>query len=205
MFTFIMTLVGAFFGEVFGIARVILYDRFKRPIPNYAFEFEKEPQHYGPGAVIGIYETESEYRKNYISIKKSGRVPLHDLTTKIHFNTKNERQYYQTLGLKTGIFKLKIECVLDHSPTPKESQLELIKTKEEFLKDRRERGFFIPDSNMEKLKILSPIKVKVEYTWEGKTGADIWGFDFSDENEVRFGPLRLTLWQKAKLFLKKIF
>ena len=196
-----MTLVGA----VFVLAGVILYDRFKRPTPNYGFKFEKEPPHYGPGAVIGIYETESEYCQNYISIKKSGRVPLHGLTTKIHFNTKKERLYYQTLGLKKDIFKLKIECVLDHSPTLKESQLELIKTKEEFLKERKKRGFFIPDSAMEKLKILSTIKVKVEYTWEGKRGADIWLFDFSDQNEVRFGVSSPTFWEKIKLIFKRIF
>ena len=201
MFTFIMTLVSAFFGVV----GVILYDRFKRATPNYGFEFEKEPQYYGPGAIIGIYETESGCCKNYIRIKKSGRVPLHDLTTKIHFDTKKEGQYYQTLGLKEDIFKLKIECVLDHSPTPKESQLETIKTKEEFLKERKKQGFFIPDSTMEKLKILSPVKVKVEYTWEGKRGADIWLFDFSDGNEVRFGMSSPTFWQKIKLIFKRIF
>ena len=187
MFTFIMALVSAFFSEVFGVVRVILYDRFKRPIPNYGFEFEKDPRRDGPGAVIGIYETESEDCKNYISIIKSGRVPLHDLTTNIHFNTKKEGRYYRTLGLKEDIFKLKIECVLDYSPTPKESQLELIKTKEEFLTDRNKRGFFIRDSAMEKLKILSQITVKVEYTWEGKRGQIFGCLIF--RTRMRFGSV----------------
>lgn len=35
--------------------------------------------------------------------------------------------------------------------------------------------------------------------------SDIWLFDFSDENEVRFRLPPPTFWQKAKLIFKRIF
>lgn len=76
---------------------------------------------------------------------------------------------------------------------------------EGIFKKGKEHGFFIPDSAMEKLKSLSPIRVKVEYTWGGKKGSDIWLFDFSDENEVRFYISRPTFWRKMKLIFKRIF
>lgn len=55
---------------------------------------------------------------------------------------------------------------------------------------------------MQKLKCLSPIKVKVRYVWEGKKDSDIWLFDFSGENEVHFGIQRPAIWRRGILFLK---
>ena len=36
------TLIGAVLGAVFAILSTILYDRYKRPTPNYNFTFEKK-------------------------------------------------------------------------------------------------------------------------------------------------------------------
>ena len=206
MFTFIMTLVGAFFGAFFCIAGAILYDRFKRPMPNYNFDFEKAVSYYSgtclPETIIPV----PGHFPNYICIKNYGDVPLFYVSTKIWFKTRKERRYYQTMEIAEHLFDLEVEHLSTYSPV--QVQLDIISSmnsKEEVFTEKIKQGFFIPDSAMEKLKSLSPIKVKVEYTWEGKRGADIWLFDFSDENEVRFGMSSPTFWHKIKLIFKRIF
>lgn len=198
-----MTVVGALFSTVFSKVDKVLSDRYKRPTPNYEFEFEKEVQCYGYGAVLGVYDPRSEDLKNYVSIKNSDTVPLHDLTTKVYFNNKKERRDFQIMEIADNLFDLEVEHLLAHSHTNR--QHNPARSKNGVIREKREQGFFIPDSAMEKLKRLSPIKVEVEYTWEGKKGSDIWLFDFSDENEVRFGMSSPTFWQKIKLIFKRIF
>ena len=210
MFTFIMTLVGAFFGAFFGVAGVILYDRFKRPTPNYGFEFEKEVSYQTTVSRpfvnrLNILAPSTGHLKNYIRVRNYGTFPLHNLTTKIHFDKKKERLHYQTMEIRDDLFDFKIEYLEEYFPTIELPTFLQNEGKNEVIRERRKQGFFIPDSAMEKLKYLSPIKVKVEYTWEGKRGADILLFDFSDENEVRFGVSSPTFWQKIKLIFKRIF
>lgn len=206
MFTFIMTLVGAFFGAIFGIASVVLYDRFKRPLPNYGFDFEKEIS-YQSAAYLSrtIIIPQTEYLKNYIRIENYGNVPLFNVSTKIWFNTRKERRYYQTMEIRENLFDLEVEYLEEYYYTLEPPIILQNKGKNEVIKEKTKQGFFIPDSAMEKLKRLSPIKVEVEYTWEGKKGSDIWLFDFSDENEVRFGMSSPTFWQKIKLIFKRVF
>ena len=211
MFTFIMTLVGAFFGAFFGIAGVILYDRFKRALPVYNFDFEKEVSYqttFSRPFVSGlnILAPSIGHLKNYISVRNYGDVPLFYVSTKIWFKTRKERRYYQTMEIAENLFDLEVEHLSTYSPD--RFQLDIIssmKSKEEVFTEKIKQGFFIPDSAMEKLKSLSPIKVKVEYTWEGKRWSDILLFDFSDVNEVRFGMSSPTFWQKIKLIFKRIF
>ena len=210
MFTFIMTLVGAFFGAVFGITGVVLYDRFKRPPPNYDFDFEKEVSYQTTVSRpffggVNIQAPATEYFENYICIKNYGTVPLHNITTKIHFDKKKERRYYQTMEIREELFDLEVEYLEEYSPTIELPTFLPNEGRNEVFEERTKQGFFIPDSAMEKLKRLSPIKVRVEYTWENKKGSDIWLFDFSDENEVRFSMPPPTFWEKTKLIFKKIF
>ena len=208
MFTFIMTLVGAFFGAVFGVVGVILYDRFKRPIPNYDFDFEKEILYQGTvQGAFGMLIPTTGHFPNYIRIENYSAAPLFNISTKIWFDTRKERLYYQTMEIAENLFDWGVEelSAISHIHAYSEDILLSTKGEKEVYEAKRKQGFFIPDPAMEKLKRLSPIKVEVEYTWEGKRGADIWLFDFSDENEVRFGMSSPTFWEKIKLIFKRIF
>ena len=198
--------LGGFFSAVFTLIGTILYNRSKRPTPNYDFEFEKKVPYQDVVDVFGTIMPRSGYLLNYIRIENYGDVPLFNVSTKIWFDTRKERRYYQTMEISENLFDLEVEHLSVNSST--RAQLDLLSSMrgaKEVFSEKTKQGFFIPKEAMEKLKHLSPIKVKVEYEWDGNNYSDIWRFDFSDKNEVRFGPLRLTLWQKLILFLKKIF
>ena len=206
MSAFFIAMVGAFFGAVFGIAGVILYDRFKRPLPDYDFEFKKKVPYQSTARLSGTFFPITAHFLNYIRIKNYGSASLFNVSTKIWFNTRKERRYYQTMEIAEDLFDWEVEHLSVHTfERAKLDTLLSIGGKEDIYKRKMEQGFFVPKSAMVKLKSLSPIKVKVEYTWVGKRFSDIWLFDFSDENEVRFRLPLPTFWQKTKLIFKRIF
>lgn len=199
---FIMTIVGAFIASV-------LHDRFKRPTPRYSFEFKKEVEYNSnPGGTFFMGRV-TEYLKNYICLENYGAVSLFDVSTRIHFDKKKDRLHYQTIGVTEGVFDLEIGFLPD--PLPLEYRLnhpkipDLFAGRDKVIEERTKTGFFIDDSDVEKLKSLKSIKVKVKYQWNGKDDSDIWLFDFSDENEVRFRRLRPPLWKRIILFFKRRF
>ena len=197
--------VGGFFSAVFTLVATILYNRSKRPAPNYDFEFEKEVSYQGATQVLGTIMPITGHFPNYVRIENYGDDPLFNVSTRIWLNTRKERRYYQTMEIKETLFDLEVEHLSAYSRFSGLHDLSFMKGKKEVFEEKRKQGFFIPDSAREKLKHLSPIKVKVEYEWDGNRYSDIWLFDFSDENEVRFSMLRLTFWQKIKLVLKRVF
>ena len=206
LLTFIVSVVSAVIGAVVGVFGMILYDRSKRPIPNYNFDFEKEVSYQGAVSVAGTFMPTRGHFPNYICIKNYGDASLFNVSTKIWFDTRKERRYYQTMGIAENLFDLEVEHLSVYTHTRAELDLFLsMKGKKEVFEEKTKQGFFIPDEAMEKLKRLSPVKVKVEYEWDGNNYSDIWLFDFSDENEVRFYILMLTFWQKIKLFCKRVF
>lgn len=206
MKTLITAVLGGFFGAVFTLIGTILYNRSKRPVPDYDFDFEKEVSYAGAVNVFGTVLPTSGHLLNYIRIKNYGDAPLFNVSTKIWFNTRKERLYYQTMEIAENLFDWEAEqlSVYSYLQAQHESLLS-IRGEEEVFEERIKHGFFVPDEAMEKLKRLTPIKVKVEYEWNDNNYSDIWLFDFSDENEVRFYLRRLTFWQKTKFFLKRIF
>lgn len=200
--TFILTIVAAFIASV-------LHDRFKRPTPRYFFEFEKEIP-YKSASGIGVFASvETKYLKNYICLKNYGTMSLFDISAEIHFDSKKDRLHYQTIGVTEGVFDLEIEFLPD--PLPLEYRLnhpkipDLFAGRDKVIEERTKTGFFIDDSDMEKLKSLKSIKVKVKYQWNGKDDEDVWLFDFSDDNEERFRRCRPPLWRNIKLFFKRRF
>ena len=199
--------MGAVLGAVFGILCTILYDRYKRPTSDYNFTFEKEVAYQGAARGLNIVIPTTGYFQNYIRIENYGVAPLFNISTKIWFNTRKERRYYQTMEISEDLFDLEVEQLSEYSHMTAQLDVlsSLLKGAEEVFEEKTKQGFFIPDKAMEKLKHLSPIKVKVEYDWGDNNYSDIWLFDFSDENEVRFNMLRFTFWQKTKRFLKKLF
>ena len=197
--------VGGFFSAVFTLIATILYNRSKRPAPNYDFEFEKEVSYQGATQVLGTIMPITGHFPNYVRIENYGDDPLFNVSTRIWINTRKERRYYQTMEIKETLFDLEVEHLSAYCRFSNLHDLSFMKGKKEVFEEKRKQGFFIPNESMKKLKRLSPIKVKVEYEWDGNKYSDIWLFDFSNENEVRFGMERLTLWQKTKLCLKRIF
>lgn len=194
--TFILTIVAAFIASV-------LHDRFKRPIPLYSFNFEKEVAYQSTrrGTSLLDFMVETEYLTNYVCLKNYGAMALSNVSTEIHFDKKKERLHYQTIGATEGVFDLEIEYL----PTPLPQIPDLFANRDEVIEERTETGFFIHDSDMEKLKSLKSIKVKVKYQWNGKEDSDIWLFEFLDENQVRFRRLRPGLWKRIILFFKRRF
>ena len=203
----ITAVLGGFFGAAFTLIGTILYNRSKRPTPNYDFEFEKEVFYQDNVGGFNMVMPTRGHLLNYICIENYGAAPLFNVSTKIWFNTRKERRYYQTMEIAENLFDWEVEQLSSHSHLHAHDKDLLLLTKgaEEVFKEKTKQGFFIPDEAMEKLKRLSPIKVKVEYGWDDNSYSDIWLFDFSDEKEVRFYPRKLTFWQKTKLFLKRIF
>ena len=197
--------VGGFFSAVFTLIATILYNRSKRPAPNYDFEFEKEVSYQGATQVLGTIMPTTGHFPNYVRIENYGDDPLFNVSTRIWINTRKERRYYQTMEIKETLFDLEVEHLSAYCRFSNLHDLSFMKGKKEVFEEKRKQGFFIPNESMKKLKRLSPIKVKVEYEWDGNKYSDIWLFDFSNENEVRFGMERLTLWQKTNLCLKRIF
>ncbi|MEH0007945.1 MAG: hypothetical protein V6Z82_04405 [Flavobacteriales bacterium] len=205
MLTFISTIIAAFIASV-------LHDRFKRSTPRYYFDFEKEVGYNanpGAGSRVLFGAGITEYLKNYICLENDGTMSLFDVSMEIHFDSKKDKLHYQTMGVTDGLFDLEIERL--SAPLPLEYRLnhpkmpDLFTGREKVFKDRSEKGFFIDDSDLEKLKNLKSIKVKVKYEWNNKEDSDIWEFDFSDENEVRFHRLPPPLWKNIILFFKRRF
>ena len=204
----IAAVLSGFFGAAFTLIGTILYNRSKRSTPNYDFEFKKEVSYQGAVRTSGtFFMPTTGYLPNYIRIENYGDDSLFNVSTKIWFNTKKERRYYQTMKIAENLFDWEVEQLSAHSHlyARNEDMLLLASGEEEVFEQKTKQGFFIPDEAMEKLKRLSPIKVKVEYEWDDNSYSDIWLFDFSDEDEVHFYLERLTFWQKTKLFLKRIF
>lgn len=196
--TFILTVVGAFVAAV-------LHDRFKRPIPYYRFEFEKEVpyQSFGNAGILSSRTT--EYIKNYICLENNGTVPLFNVSAEIHFDTKKERLHYQTMEITKKLFNLEIEHLTASLPFEHLIPDFVLKGKEEVIEEKTETGFFIDRSDMKKLNCLKLIKIKVKYEWDNKKDSDIWLVDFSDENNVRFGILSPKIWRNIILFFKRRF
>lgn len=200
--TFILTIVAAFIASV-------LHDRFKRPTPRYSFDFEKEVEYSAIRGGTLSMEPVTGHIKNYICLKNYGAMSLFDVSTEIHFDKKKDRLHYQTIGVTEGVLDLEIEYLPD--PLPLEYRLnqpnipDLFADRDKVIEERTKNGFFIDDSDMEKLKSLKSIQVKVKYQWNGKDDEDVWLFDFSDENEVRFRRRRPRLWRNIKSFFKRRF
>ena len=146
----------------------------------------------------------SGYFPNYIRIENYSDDPLFNVAIKVWFDTKKERRYYQTMGIKESLFDLEVEHLSGYSRFNALHDISFMKGKKEVFEEKRKQGFFIPDEAIKKLKRLTPVKVKVGYEWGDKNYSDIWLFDFSDENEVGFYIRRLTFWQGIKLFLKRL-
>ena len=201
MLTLIYTVVGAFVAQ-------LLYDRFKGPIPRYGFEFE-EGVPYQSAVPAGFnFHSGTEYLENYIYIENYGEdVWLSNVSTAVYFKNKKERTNYQRMGITDNLFNLQIEDLPTqfpleyriHRPQPPS----LPTGKEEVIEEKTKIGLFVSGSDMQKLKCLTPVEVKVEYEWNGKRGRDIWLFDFSDENEVRFSRLPSPIWRKVVFLFKR--
>ena len=204
---FVVAVLSGFFGAAFTLLGTILYNRSQRPIPNYDFDFEKKVSYQGVAGFGNYVMPTTGHIPNYIRIENYGEDPLFNVSTKIWFDTRKERHYYQTMEVAENLFDWEVEglSAISHIHTYNEDILLLTKDKKEVYEVKIKQGFFIPNEAMEKLKRLSPIKVKVGYEWNDKHYSDIWLFDFSDENEVRFGIRRLTFWQGIKLFFKRVF
>jgi hypothetical protein len=204
--TLIVTVVGAFIAAVF-------HDRFKRPTPHYVFEFEKEVPYQTTmgGTTLAILPVSTtEYLENYICLENySEEVWLSDVSTEVYFRNKKERSYYQTMGITDNLFDLEIEDLptqfplehrLNHPTMPP-----LPKGREETIEEKTKTGFFIDNSDMEKLKCLKSIKIKVKYRWEGKEDSDIWIFEFTDEHTFRYGIYPSSIWRRLIIFFKRRF
>ena len=204
--TLIVTVVGAFIAAVF-------HDRFKRPTPHYFFEFEKEVPYQTTmgGTTLAILPVSAtEYLENYICLENySEEVWLSDVSTEVYFRNKQERTHYQTMGITDYLFNLQIEDLptqfplehrLNHPNIPS-----LLKDKKETIEEKTKTGFFIGNSDMEKLKCLKSIKIKVKYRWEGKEDSDIWIFEFTDEQPICRGILPPPIWRRLTIFFKRRF
>ena len=146
--------------------------------------------------------------ENYIYIENHGAVWLSDISTEVYFKNKKERSHYQTMGITDNLFYLEIEDL--STPLPLEYRLNrpqilpLPKSREETIEERTKTGFFISQSDMEKLKCLKLIKIKVKYKWNHKEDSDLWIFEFSDEHIFRFDMLPPPIWRKVILFFKRL-
>ena len=197
--------LGGFFSAVFTLIITILYNRSKRPTPNYKFEFEKEIPYQGvvQGA-FGMVIPTTGHLSNYIRIENYGADSLFNVSVKIWFNTRKERHYYQTMELPENLFDLQVKELSEYFYFPNQDILLMTKSRAEILEEKTKQGVFIPDETMEKLKRLSPINLNVDYSYDGKNYSDIWLLDFSDENDPLFSMRSLTFWEKTKLFFKRI-
>ena len=204
--TLIVTVIAAFIAQ-------LLYDRFKRPIPNYNFKFEKEVPYQtttvrATFAALSIPTT--EYLKNYIYLENySEDVWLSDVSTEVYFKNKKERTHYQTMGITDNLFNLEIEDLPKQLPLAYRLNRPHIPSfptsKKETIEEKEKTGFFIGRSDMEKLKCLKLIKIKVKYRWKGKEDSDIWIFEFTDEHTFRHGIQPSSLWQRVIILFKRRF
>ena len=205
--TLIVTVVAAFIAQ-------LLYDRFKRPTPNYNFKFEKRvPYQAIRRSEIGFPTLPiptTEYLENYIYLENySEEVWLSDVSTEVYFKNKKERTHYQTMGITDNLFNLKIEDLPRQLPLEyslnRPSMIPLPESKQETIEEKTKTGFFIGSSDMEKLKCLRLIKIKVKYRWNGKADSDIWIFEFTDEHTFRHGIQPSSLWRRVMLLFKRRF
>ena len=205
--TLIVTVVGAFIAAV-------VHDKFKRPTPHYIFVFEKEVPYQSIRRSATGFPTlpmqTTEYLENYIYLENySEEVWLSDVSTEVYFKNKKERTHYQTMGVTHNLFDLKIENLPTQFPLEyrlnRPNMPSLFKSKEETIEEKTETGFFIGNSDMEKLKCLKSIEIKVKYRWEGKEDSDIWIFEFTDEHTFRRGILSPPIWRRLITFFKRRF
>ena len=204
--TLVVTVVGAFIAAV-------IHDRFKRPIPNYNFEFEKEVPYQtatGRATLATFFTPETKNLENYIYLENySEEVWLSGVSTEVYFKNKKERSHYQTMGITDNLFNLEIEGLPTQFPLEYRlnhpSMIPLPKSKKETIVEKTKTGFFIGSSDMEKLKCLKLIKIKVKYRWEGKEDSDIWIFEFTDEHTFRHGIQPYSLWQRVIILFKRRF
>ena len=204
--TLIVTVVAAFIAQ-------LLYDRFKRHAPYYDFKFEKEvPYQAATGgatfAMLAIPTT--EYLENYIYLENySEEVWLPDVSTEVYFKNKKERTHYQTMGITDNLFNLEIEDLSTQFPLEyrlnRPNAPSLPKSKKETIEEKTKTGFFIGSSDMEKLKYLKLVKIKVKYRWEGKEDSDIWIFEFTDEHTFRHGIQPSPIWRRVITLFKRRF
>ena len=193
-------IVGAIVGSILTMLGAVILDRSKRSTPNYNFIREDPVLYQDSVSIFGHYATNSGSLDNCILIKNYGTVELFNVSTSIYFKGKRERSAYQKMNIKEE-FNLEI----GHLSTPLPFEYERanplyisIRSREETIEQIRETGFVIDESDMEKLKTLKSIKIKVEYEQEGKKDSDIWLFDFSDESEVQFYIFPPRFWQNLK-------
>lgn len=193
-------IVGAVVGSILTMLGAVILDRLKRPAPNYKFILEDPVLYQDNVSILGHYMTSSGSLDNCILIKNYGTVELLKVSTSIYFTSKRERSAYQKMNIQEE-FNLEI----GHLSTPLPLEYELanplhipIRSRQQTIEDIRETGFFIDESDIEKLRALKSIKIKVEYEQEGKKDSDIWLFDFSDKNEVRFCIFPPRFWQNLK-------
>ena len=75
-------MLDGFFGAAFTLIGTILYNRSKRPAPDYDFDFEKEVSYAGAVNVFGTVLPTSGHLLNYIRIKNYGDASL--LMSEVH-------------------------------------------------------------------------------------------------------------------------
>ena len=204
--TLIVTVVAAFIAQ-------LLYDRFKRHTPHYVFGFEKEVSYQfttGGTTLATLLTPETKYLENYIYLENcSEEVWLSDVSTEVYFKNKKERTHYQTMKITDNLFNLEIEDLSTQFPL--EHRLNrpnipsLPKSKKETIEEKTKTGFFIGSSDMEKLKCLKLVKIKVKYRWKGKEDSDIWVFEFTNEYTFRRKMLPPPIWRKVILLFKRRF
>ena len=199
--TLIVTVVAAFIAQ-------LLYDRFKRPTPHYGFDFEKEIPCRDYVGLSNITVPFDRNLENYIYIENHGDVWLSDISIEVYLGNRKERSNYKRMGITDNLFNLEIEDL--PTPLPLEYRLNrpqilpLPKSKEETIDEKTETGFFISKSDMEKLKCLKSIKIRVKYKWNRKEDSDLWIFEFSDKHFFRFDMLSPPIWRKAIFFFKRL-
>ena len=198
--TLIVTVVAAFIAQ-------LLYDRFKSPTPKYNFHLEKEIPYRDYVHFSNTTMPVDGNLENYISIENHGDVWLSDISIEVYLGNRKERSNYKRMGITDNLFNLEIEDL--PTPLPLEYRLNrpqilpLPKSKEETIEEKTKTGFFISQSDMEKLKCLKSIKIKVKYKWNRKEDSDLWTFELSDEHIFRFDMLPPPIWRKVILFFKR--
>ena len=116
MKTLITAVLGGFFGAAFTLIGTILYNKSQRPTPNYDFEFEKEVSFQTTvGTSLGRGMPATGYVSNYICIKNYGAASLFNVSTKVWFNARKERRYYQTMEIAENLFDWEAEQLSAYS------------------------------------------------------------------------------------------
>ena len=146
--------------------------------------------------------------ENYISIENHGDVWLSDISIEVYFGNRKEGSNYKTMGITDNLFNLQIEDL--PTPLPLEYRLNrpqiipMPTSEKETIEEKTKTGFFISQSDMEKLKCLKSIKIKVKYKWNRKEDSDLWIFEFSDDHIFQYDMLPPPIWRKVILFFKRL-